>query len=250
MEIHYGTYIIALFGAFCGGLIDSIAGGGGLITVPVLLALGIPPHLALGTNKFQALFGSLTSSARYRFKGLYTFKEVRWGIPFTILGALLGTYSVNIIDPDILERFLPFLLGAIFLYTLLAKKQLNTENTSNDKYYKWIIIGLILGFYDGFLGPGTGSFWAIGLVILMGFDLKKSTGLTKPMNFLSNITSFIVFLILGKVLWLLGIIMAIGAFCGAWTGTHLVVKKGVKFIRPLFLIVVGATILKLIFFRS
>jgi len=241
-------YLLAFGGAFLGGLIDSIAGGGGLITVPVLLALGIPPHLALGTNKLQALFGSFTSTMRYRAKGVYQFREVLWGFPFTLAGALAGTYSVTILDPSLLEKVLPFLLTAVFLYALINKKPLKEGAQGKNLPWKWILMGLVIGFYDGFLGPGTGSFWAIGLVLFMGLDLKKSTGLTKPMNFTSNFTSFAVFLFFGHIHWGLGLFMAIGSFSGAWVGSHLMVKKGIKLIRPLFIGVVGATILKLWFF--
>ena len=232
---------------FLAGFVDSIAGGGGIITVPVLLSLGLPPHLALGTNKLQACFGSITSTTRYYRKKLFTLKETWIGIIFTLIGAAIGTILIQLINADFLMKAIPLFLLAVFLYTLLSPQMGATDRQVNmSKFIFFPILGILLGFYDGFFGPGTGSFWTIALVALYGLNLKKATGTTKVMNFTSNIVSLIVFIIGGKVLFLAGLVMGSGQIVGAWVGSHMVIKHSTKFIRVFFLIVVAATIAKII----
>lgn len=247
MEITLITTLILAGTGFLAGFVDSIAGGGGIITVPVLLSLGLPPHMALGTNKLQSSFGSITSTIRYYRKGLFTLKETWPGIVFTLAGAALGTYLIQQIDGDFLTKAIPVFLLTIFLYTLFSP-QLGAADklVKVSSFLFFPLAGIILGFYDGFFGPGTGSFWTIALVIFYGLNLKKATGTTKIMNFTSNIVSLTVFLIGGKVMFTAGIIMGCGEIAGAWTGSHMVIKHSTKFIRIFFLIVVAATITKII----
>ena len=248
MEFETLTYVILFATGFFAGFVDSIAGGGGIIALPVLLSVGAPPHLALGTNKMQSSFGSFTASVNYIRKGLVDFKETLRGILFTAIGALSGTIIIQLISPDLLAHIIPFLLVAIFLYTLL-----NPKVGASDKSHRlrpevyYVIFGILLGFYDGFFGPGTGSFWTMSLVFFLGFNLKKATGYTKVFNFTSNVFSLGAFVIGGNVLFFVGLIMGIGQVIGATLGSHLVVAKGVSFVRTIFLIAVGATILKLIY---
>ena len=247
MEITLITGLIMAATGFLAGFVDSIAGGGGIITVPVLLSLGLPPHLALGTNKLQACFGSITSTTRYYRKKLFTLKETWIGIIFTLIGAAIGTILIQLINADFLMKAIPLFLLAVFLYTLLSPQMGATDRQVNmSKFIFFPILGILLGFYDGFFGPGTGSFWTIALVALYGLNLKKATGTTKVMNFTSNIVSLIVFIIGGKVLFLAGLVMGSGQIVGAWVGSHMVIKHSTKFIRVFFLIVVAATIAKII----
>ncbi len=247
MEFEIYWYVIFFFTGVLAGFVDSIAGGGGIISLPILLSSGMPPHLALATNKLQSTFGSFTASLNYMHKGLVHVKEVIWGVVFTFLGASLGTYLILRLNADFLSKIIPFMLIAIFFYTLFSPK-LGEE----DRHHKlkpfifYFIFGLLIGFYDGFFGPGTGNFWTIALVTLLGLNLKTATARTKIMNFTSNIVSLGVFIVGGQVLWLAGILMGGGQILGAYMGSSLVVKKEVKFIRVFFLIVVGATILKLV----
>ena len=247
MEITVITGLIMAATGFLAGFVDSIAGGGGIITVPVLLALGLPPHLALGTNKLQASFGSITSTVRYYRKRLFTLRETWPGLVFTIIGAAIGTILIQLINADLLMKAIPVFLLAVFLYTLFSP-QLGAEDrqVNMSKILFFPLAGILLGFYDGFFGPGTGSFWTIALVVLYGLNLKKATGTTKVMNFTSNIVSLAVFMIGGKVMFLAGLIMGTGQIFGAWAGSHMVIRHSTKFIRIFFLIVVGATITKII----
>jgi hypothetical protein len=241
----------ALFlSALIAGWIDSVAGGGGLVTIPVLLGVGLPPQLALGTNKFQASFGSFTAALYHVRKGVVPLRDAAPGIALTFIGAALGTWAVQKIDPGVLNVVVPFLLLASALYMLVSPIPGDTDRRARmPRLVFYTLAGLAFGFYDGFFGPGVGSFWAIAFVTGLGFRLTKATGYTKVMNFTSNIVSFFIFLAGGHVLFLAGASMAVGQIVGARIGSGLVVQRGARFIRPVFIAVVIATTLKLIYDR-
>ncbi len=248
MEFEFYYYIIFVSAGFLAGFVDSIAGGGGIITVPVLMASGMPPHVALATNKLQSSFGSFTASLNFLKKGLITPKEIYLGVFFTFIGAMIGTNAILLLDAKILDKIIPFMLILIFLYTLFNPKLGKVEKKSRfSSSVFFLIFGLLIGFYDGFFGPGTGTFWTIALVVLMGLNLKKATATTKVMNFTSNIVSLGVFIFSGNVLFFIGVLMGIGQIIGAYSGSSMVVKRDVSFIRTFFLFVVGVTILKLVY---
>jgi uncharacterized membrane protein YfcA len=232
---------------FSAGLVDAIAGGGGLITIPVLLGIGLPPQIALGTNKLQASFGSGSAMLTFVRSGTVRVRECFVGIISTAIAAGLGTYSVQLLDPGFLRRVIPWLLLAIVLYTLLTPRFGSEDIHPRMKPAGFFLLaGLILGFYDGFLGPGTGSFWVMALMLGLGFNMVRATGYTKVMNFTSNITSLGLFIIGGSVLWREGLVMGIGQFIGARIGSHLVVNKGARFIRPVFITMVVLITIRLI----
>jgi uncharacterized protein len=238
---------LLFFAGFFGGLVDSIAGGGGLITLPALLALGLPPHQALGTNKFQSTFGSITSSYNYVKHGGISLRAAIWGIVFTIIGSAAGAQVVQMVNADILHWIIPFLLLAILVYTIFSP-----DLGKHDSRPRWtqpvfyLVFGVGIGFYDGFFGPGTGSFWPVAMVLLLGMNLVKATGYTKVMNFTSNVASLVLFICGGSVLWREGLIMGIGQFVGARIGARMVVRKGTRFIRPVFVTMVLVITAKLI----
>jgi len=248
MEFEFYYYAIFLATGVIAGFIDAIAGGGGIITIPVLLASGLPPHIALATNKLQGTFGSGMASINFIRKGFITWSEVFIGVIYTFIGAAIGTYAILLMDASILAKIIPAMLVGIFIYTLLSPKMgENDRHAYLGNHLFFLIFGIGLGFYDGFFGPGTGTFWTIALVTLLGFNLKKATAQTKVMNFTSNIVSLGVFLWSGNVLILVGLMMGLGQIIGAYIGSNMVIKKEVKFIRTFFLIMVGATLLKLIY---
>ena len=248
MEFDLLSYALFFVAAFLGGFIDAIAGGGGLITLPAIMAMGVPPHLALGTNKLQGVFGSFTATLNFTKKGLIDYKECFVGIVFTFIGALIGATLILFLNANFLKIIIPFLLIAIFIYTLFMPKIGESDRAAkmNERLF-YVIFGLILGFYDGFFGPGAGSFWMFAMVVLIGLNLKKAVAHTKALNFTSNIVALGVFIAGGQILWLVGFLMAVGQILGAYFGSNLVIKKEVKFIRTMFLIVVAATICKLLF---
>lgn len=217
------------------GWVDAIAGGGGLITIPTFLVAGIPPDLTLGTNKLQATFGSALAAWRYgRHPGLLD-RRIAWiGVAWTLMGAAVGTYVVMLVSRRALERAIPFLLAAVAVY-VLASPQFRDEDRRARLPVPLLfaLLGLSIGFYDGFFGPGTGSFWAVGLVALGGYGLTRATGYTKVMNCTSNATSLAVFLIGGKVLFIPALTMAVGQAAGAWIGSHMALRNGAKLIRPI-----------------
>jgi uncharacterized protein len=230
------------------GLVDSIAGGGGLLTLPVLLGIGLPPHAALGTNKFQSSFGSFTSTMYYRRHNVVSIREGFVGVVFTAIGTVIGAWLVQQVASDFLGHLIPWLLFGIAVYTLFSPKFSDKDSHSRmSKNVFFIAFGLFFGFYDGFFGPGVGSFWAFAFVILLGFNLRKATGFTKLMNFTSNIVSVIMFLIGGNVWFLISLVMGAGQIIGSIIGAHLVIRKGAKLIRPVFITIVILTTLKLLY---
>lgn len=248
MEFEFYYYVIFVSAGFLAGFVDSIAGGGGIITVPVLMASGMPPHVALATNKLQSSFGSFTASLNFIKKGFISLKELYLGVIFTFIGALLGAKLILLLDARVLNKIIPSMLILIFFYTLFNPKfgKKRTKSRVSVPVF-FLIFGLLIGFYDGFFGPGTGTFWTIALVTLMGLNLKKATATTKLMNFTSNIVSLGVFIFSGNVLFFVGILMGFGQIAGAFVGSNMVMKRDISFIRGFFLFVVGVTILKLIY---
>ena len=244
MDLSPLTYFLLFLSGIAGGFIDSIAGGGGLITIPALLLAGLPAPMALGTNKFQSSFGSITSSYNYIKNGKANLKKAIPGIIFTFIGAGTGSTLVQLTDPGILETLIPYLLMIVLLYLLFSPKAGEIERHKRlDEKVFYMIFGLLIGFYDGYFGPGTGSFWVFLIIILLGYEMVKATAYTKIMNFTSNITSLMFFLIGGKVMFMPGLAMAAGEIIGAKLGSGLVIKKGVKLIKPFFYITVVVIII-------
>lgn len=239
--------ILLFIAGFFSGFVDSIAGGGGLISVPVLLTTGMPPHMVLGTNKLQASFGAFSSVYNYTSKGIVSVKDCFVGILFTLTGAASGAFLVQQISPDFIRHLIPFLLIPIVFYTLFSGSIGETRKAKIPANFFFISAGLVLGFYDGFFGPGTGSFWTVAFVYFLGFELTKATGATKVMNFTSNAVALLIFFIGGNIDYKAGFLMAAGSVIGARVGSNLAVKNGSQFIRPIFITVVFVTIASLFY---
>ncbi len=232
---HYPLLFVA---ALAAGFVDSIAGGGGLITIPVLLSLGLDPQSALGTNKLQAPFGSGSAAWHYAQAGAVPLRDCVRGFVFSIIGAAMGALVVQQLEPSFLRRFIPVLLVAVAAY-MLFKPRLGDRDLHPRLARGWfdLTFGLLIGFYDGFFGPGTGTFWAMAFVLGLGFNLTRATAYTKVMNFASNLSAIAVFLISGKVVLAAGLIMGLGQLLGARLGSRMVIGKGTKLIRPVFITV-------------
>jgi uncharacterized membrane protein YfcA len=241
LPLLFGTGLVA-------GFVDSIAGGGGLITVPVLLNFGLNPQDALGTNKLQATFGSGSAAWHYAEARTVPLQDCARGFTLSLLGAALGTLAVQQFDPSFLRRLIPVLLLAVAAYTLL-KPQLGEKDLHPRMPRGWfdLVFGLTIGFYDGFFGPGTGTFWTMAYMLGLGFNMTRATGYTKVMNFASNLSSLALFLAGGKVLFPAGLTMGLGQWLGARLGSRMVITRGTKFIRPIFIAVVLALTAKLIY---
>lgn len=246
IELTIEIFLLLFFTGLIAGFIDSIAGGGGLITLPVLLSLGIPPAQALGTNKLQSSFGTFSAALNFIRKKQVSLSEAKVGILFTFLGAIAGTSLVQYIDPAFLQKLIPVLLLIILAYSVITKDLGKVDRLPKmNKNVYFVIFGLLLGFYDGFFGPGTGSFWTIGMVYLIGFNLTKATGYTKVMNFVSNVVAITLFAIGGNIIYKIGLCMASGQVIGSYIGSNMAIKRGASFIRPIFITAVLIMVLRL-----
>ena len=237
------TYLCLTAAALAAGFVDSIAGGGGIVTLPALLAAGLPPHLALGTNKLQSSFGSLSAALRYRSAGLLDLGEVCPGIVATAIGAAAGAAAVGAVDAGFLRVLIPFLLiGIVVFLALRPGFGLAVSERRMGPVAFWIAAGLVLGFYDGFFGPGTGTFWAMALVGLAGQDMRSATAKTKATNFTSNLVSLGIFLAAGSVLLGLGLAMGAAQALGAALGSRLVLRRGAGFVRGALIAMSGCIV--------
>ncbi len=224
-------------GACLTGFIDSIAGGGGLIGIPVLLLSGLPPINALATNKVQGMAGSFTASMTMIKKGVVDFKKIWFAALMSFIGATLGTICVHYIDVSVLDILVPIVLIMIGLYFLLVPNIGDVEKKPRmqEKVFNTTVVPGI-GFYDGIFGPGTGSFFSLSNIALRGQQIITATGNAKVFNFASNIAAVVVFVVSGKVVWLVGGVMIIGQILGAYLGSLMVIKNGSKLIRPLVVV--------------
>ena len=188
--------IFLCIAGFLASFIDSIAGGGGLISVPAFMLAGLSPHIVLGTNKLAATTGSFTSSLKFAKSGLCNFDLLKKLIPFTLVGSIIGVRTVLLIDQKFLQPLVLVLVLCIGVYTLFSKslgqednfKGLNKKNTALG-----MLLAFTLGFYDGFFGPGTGSFLVFGMINIFGFNFLNASANARFLNFISNITALVTF---------------------------------------------------------
>lgn len=243
------TLIILGLVAFIAGFIDAVAGGGGMLTVPALLSIGLPPHIALGTNKLAATFASSTAALTYFKKKLFDPHFWRRSFIATLIGATLGTLLVNYISTEWLEKGLPLIILAAALYTIWPKAVTSEQNQLPEPSPKLqkqqLIQGFSLGFYDGVAGPGTGAFWTVSSMAMYRLNILLASGLAKAMNFTSNFASLVTFAYLGHINWALGLTMGLCLMVGAFIGAHSAIRFGSKFIRPVFVTVVCILAVKL-----
>ncbi len=203
----------------------------------------MPPLQAIATNKLQGTFGSLTSTLTLLHKRQMTLAEIRVPCIAAFVGAALGAVVVQLIDVSALEVLVPFVLGFIALYFLLAPGAggLERKPRIGTRLHRTVVVPLI-GFYDGFFGPGTGSFFSLSEVALRGRDLIRATANAKAMNFASNAAALVMFVFGGKIVWLVGAVMAVGQLLGAYLGSLAVVGGGARLIRPIIVLVCFAMI--------
>jgi uncharacterized membrane protein YfcA len=229
------------------GFVDTLAGGGGLLTLPVLLNFCPDPQLALGTNKLQASFGSTNATFHFARAGALSARECVGACLLAFLGSLAGSVLVQHFDPHRLKQAIPIVLLAVAVFVWL-RPQLG-EQDLRPRLARWkfdFTCALGIGFYDGLLGPGTGTFLALAFMLGLGCNLAKATVNAKALNCASNLASLLVFLLAKKVWFAAGLGMGCGQFLGARLGSHMVLTRGTKFIRPIFLTMVVLISLKLI----
>ncbi|MVP01988.1 TSUP family transporter [Paenibacillus lutrae] len=221
---------------FLAAFVDSVVGGGGLITVPALLFTGLPPALVLGTNKLSGTMCSLTSTASFMLSGKINFKLAAGLFPLSLIGSILGALLVHQIPSEFLKPLVVLLLVAVTAYTLLKKNwgAASTYKGLTARSKGWLIAGaFVIGFYDGFFGPGTGSF-LIFLFLLLGFDFVGASANSKVLNLASNLGALATFFVLDSVSLTYGLPMGIAMIGGALVGTRFAIRKGASFVKPLF----------------
>jgi uncharacterized protein len=243
MEISLEPTTVALLlgAAFAAGFLDALAGGGGLITLPALLAAGLPPVNAIATNKLQAVFGVATSSATVLRRRAITFGRIRTAAMFSFMGAAVGAWLIQRVDTAVLNVIIPVTLGGIALYFLFVRDAGGASTAPRitpPTYHRTAVPAI--GFYDGAIGPGTGSLFATSGVTLLGLDLVTATASAKPLNFASNLAALIVFIEGGAVVWQAGLVMILGQALGSYLGTHTMLRGGSRLIRPMIVVAASA----------
>jgi uncharacterized membrane protein YfcA len=219
------------------GFIDTIAGGGGLLTVPSLLLAGLPTIAALATNKLQSSAGTLTASLTMIHKKQVKLRAVAPVFAMSFVGSLAGCWLVQRIPPRHLDVVIPIVLAGIAIYFVLNRRA--GEHPGRPRIARWIYrlcVVPAIGFYDGFLGPGTGSFFGLAGVALQGETLVAATAKAKLLNFASNLAALLAFLASGKIVWLVGLAMMAGQIAGAYLGAHVMIRGGARLIRPLIVV--------------
>ncbi|MBB5708802.1 TSUP family transporter [Sphingomonas xinjiangensis] len=232
--------------AFVAGFIDALAGGGGLLTLPALLAAGIPPVSAIATNKLQSSCGTGGAFLAFARKGHVDFRRFRVPALCVFLGSALGAYVLQSIDSSFLSALMPLLLVAMALYFLLAPRMGEEDRHARLGKVALLLLLAAIGFYDGFFGPGTGSFFTTALVALAGLGLVRAIAHAKFLNFASNIAGLLVLIVSGKVLWVLGLAMAVASVAGNQLGAHSAMRFGGRGVRPLLVVMSLALTAKLL----
>lgn len=249
MEFDWSILLIIIFFGFLAAFIDSVAGGGGLIAIPALLSTGMPPVQALATNKLASSFGSLTSSLRFLRGRHVDLKVVIRLFPVSVVVSMLGALLAVHMPGELLKPLVLVILVVVLIYTLIKKDwgQIERDNVLTVRKILYLIIfAVIIAFYDGFMGGGTGSFLMF-LMLFVGFDFLKSAGNAKVLNFGSNLGALVLFIIMGEVNYTYGLAMGASMIFGSWFGAQMAISKGVGYVKALFVIVTGALILKNIY---
>jgi uncharacterized membrane protein YfcA len=243
--------LLALAGAgMVAGFVDAIAGGGGLIALPALLAAGVPPIAALGTNKLQSVIGTGAAALTYWRGGFISLRALALAMPLTFAASFVGAFVVKQVDTSLLSVAVPVMLIAIALYFLLAPRLTDDDRHARLRWEIFVpVMGAIVGFYDGLFGPGTGSFLTMGFVALFGLGVTRAAGNTKILNLCSNLGALTLFIPSGDVLWAAAGAMAVGQLAGGYLGALTGIRFGAKLIRPLVVVVSLILAGRLLIFR-
>ncbi len=242
-------WIIVTLASLLAGFVDAIVGGGGLILLPALFATfpGAPPATLLGTNKAGSVWGTAMATWQYSRRVQIRWQAMLPAAAFGFAGAFAGAWSVTVLSPDFLRKLLPLVLVAVLGYTL-AKKELGRHHAPRFAgRAEWVaasLIGATIGFYDGFFGPGTGSFFVFLFVRLLGYDFLNASASAKLLNVSTNIAALILFSAKGHIWWHFALPLAVANVVGSVLGTHMALKHGTGFVRGIFIFVVSVLILK------
>lgn len=248
MDINITTFLIVCPLVFLAGLIDSIAGGGGLISLPAYMIAGVPPHFALGTNKLSSCIGTVASTARYVKNKSVNFKIGVVSIILALAGSFLGSNLALMVSESVIKNLLLFVLPFTAFFVLRNRKTEDSVKSLSEKTTFLIACtaSLLIAVYDGFYGPGTGTFLLLSYTALAKMDIKTASGNTKIVNLSSNVAALITFLIHGKLILILGLTAAIFSIAGHYIGSGLVLKKGFKIVKPIMVLVLALLFITLL----
>jgi uncharacterized membrane protein YfcA len=238
------TIVLLALAALFAGTVDAIAGGGGLITVPALQIAGLPPHLALGTNKGQSVWGALAASIAFWRADRVDRRQALFAFPLGLAGSFAGAELQLWVSNKVLEPIvIGMLIGAAVL--LVVRKPSRDADAAHPRWWIAAVLALVIGAYDGFFGPGTGTFLIVGFVALCGRSLVHASADAKVVNLASNLAAVLAFARAGTVVWEIALPMAVGQLVGGFIGTHLALRGGARVVRIMVLLVSGALIVKL-----
>lgn len=237
---------------FLASLIDSIAGGGGLISLPGYYLTGLPAHFCLGSNKFSSCTGTLFSTGRFLHSRNFHLRSAAVAAGGALLGSFLGARLSLILDDHALRVAMLVLLPTAAVFIFLRGQHSSDENTFDQippltAVFLSAAIGIVIGAYDGFFGPGTGTFLILAFTTILGFDMKTACGNTKVVNLSSNVAALATFIVAGTIEYRLAVPAAVCSVAGHWIGSGLAIKKGAKFIRPVMIFVLVLLFSKLVF---
>jgi uncharacterized membrane protein YfcA len=229
----FGLFVLALVA----GTIDAMAGGGGLLTIPGLMATGLPPVSVLATNKMSAIFSPLSAAYHFWKSGRLPIRKLWRPALLSLVAAACGAASISFIDPGMLRKMVPFFLIALCGWLLLSDDLGKSEGPARVRF-ALLAVTLVptIAFYDGFFGPGTGTFFAMSLVGLAGLTLDAATMQAKLYNLMSNLGALLFFLFTGHIVWIIAIVMACGMVTGGAIGAKLVLKHGTAVVKPLLIV--------------
>lgn len=243
----YGTVALLMAVAFCAGIIDGIAGGGGMLNVPSLMLAGLDPVSAVATNKVQGTFGVFSATRSFARAGLIDFRAMKTPFLGSLFGAMLGAVAALSIPSDYLRLVVPFLLIGLALFVASSRKLTDAEAHQRLPMLAFsAAFAAPIGFYDGFFGPGGGTFFFIALVTLLGQGVTRAAGNAKLLNLASNAGSLAIYAFSGTVWWALGAALGVASYTGAHFGAKLAMKKGARLIKPLVVVVALALALRLL----
>ena len=249
MELTLVHFLIVCPLVFLGGFVDAVAGGGGLISLPAYLIAGVPPHMSIATNKLSSAMGTTLTTVRFAKKGFIPWKQAAVCVVFAFVGSSLGAKLALKIDARIFTMMMLVILPLVALYVLKGKA-LGQGDKPPVSPEKTMVIGSLaalgIGCYDGFYGPGTGTFLLLALTGLAHMELTRANGVTKAINLTTNLAALFVFLVEGKVVLILGLVAGCFGILGNYLGSKTFIQGGVKFTRPLILVVLTIFFIRVI----
>ncbi|WIV50912.1 TSUP family transporter [Marivivens sp. LCG002] len=247
LEVSIELLSLLLVAAFAAGFVDSIAGGGGLITLPTLIIAGAPPVTALATNKVQGLFGAGMAAINYSRAGHVKLSEQIWPALVSFAAAVIGALLASHLPTEVIRLGLPVLLIGIALFFAFKPGLDDIDRVRRISPTIFMVTFVpVIGFYDGLVGPGTGAFFMLGFVALAGFGVLKATAHTKLLNFASNVGGMLAFAFVAKPWWITGLLMGLAQMAGAWVGSKLAMRVGSRMIKPVLVIASTSLALKLL----